>query len=156
MLLTASEEMESLDLQSTNRTCDSLQCYGWEVMDHTPCKTDLAATDFHLFWALIGKRFETNADVKQAVWHWLFLRWDKSPSATVGQMLNVDGENSEVWCAPSATCRPNPMHRSENKFSASECYLIVQRIRIMISTFLLFWVTWSITVIIINYKRKMS
>jgi hypothetical protein len=40
------EETESLDLRSANRICDSLRCYGWEVMEHTACKTDLAPTDF--------------------------------------------------------------------------------------------------------------
>ena len=73
--------MESLDLHSANRTCDSLRCYGWEVMDLTPCKTGFAPTDFRLFWAPIGKRFATNADMKQAVWNWLFLPWVKNPGA---------------------------------------------------------------------------
>lgn len=85
MLLKGSKEMESLDPHRVNRNCDSLRCYGWEVMDHTPCKIDLAPTDIHLFWAPFGRRLATNADVKQAVWRYLFCsgirapvpRWDK-------------------------------------------------------------------------------
>jgi hypothetical protein len=88
-------------------TSEWLRHYG-DVMGRRPYSRDVVSSDFHLFGFfekhLAGKRFATDADVKQAVTSWLqtldtslffngiqvFLvpRWDKC--------LNVNGDYVEV------------------------------------------------------------
>jgi hypothetical protein len=81
---------------------------------------NMGPSDFRIFGPrkkhLAGKRFATDAEVKQAVtcfpkfatylFYALVLRWDKC--------LNANGDNAEVWCVPCAihvTC----VLRSNNK-----------------------------------------
>jgi hypothetical protein len=49
--------------------------YGWKAVDHPSNSSYLTHSDFHLFGPLekhlSGKRFATDADVKQAVISWL-------------------------------------------------------------------------------------
>lgn len=109
---------------TVNRTCDSLRCCGWEVMDHTHHKTDLAPTDIHLFWAPFGKRLATNADVNQAVWRYFFYSGMKAP------LPRWD----KCWMSMAKTQRSDVRHllllghtqyiEVRIKLSTSECYLI--------------------------------
>jgi len=84
-------------LRVTTITCEWLRRCSWELMDHPLCSP------------LKGKRFATDADVKQAVTSWLrtiqsavsyavletlMSQWDAS--------LNVTGDNV-LWSVPSAT-----------------------------------------------------
>lgn len=50
---------------------DSLQCYGWEVINHPDCSLDLMPGDLQLFGTLkkhlVGKQFATGASMMQAV-----------------------------------------------------------------------------------------
>jgi len=68
----------------------------------------MGPSDFRIFWPrkkhLAGKRFATDAEVKQAVtcvptlstylFYALVPRWDKC--------LNANGDKAEVWCVPCA------------------------------------------------------
>jgi len=94
VILKGSKQMAITWPHTANHTCNWLQCYVWEVMDHPPCSPDLAPCHFHLFGPpkqpLAVKWFATDANVKEAVTSWLqtldtsfFLYWDANLHAMV-------------------------------------------------------------------------
>jgi histone-lysine N-methyltransferase SETMAR len=52
-----------------------LQEFGWEVFEHPAYSPDLAPNDFHLYPKLeeflVGRRFKSDEEVKDAVKEWL-------------------------------------------------------------------------------------
>ncbi|GFW53548.1 mariner Mos1 transposase [Trichonephila clavipes] len=58
-------------LHSTTATQNHIATLGWECLQHPPYNPDLAPNDFHLYPSLkknlTGRRFGSNAEVKQAV-----------------------------------------------------------------------------------------
>jgi hypothetical protein len=98
-LLKGSEEMESLDVPKRRVT-------RYRVMARR-LWTTLPAKPISLSLISICNEPRLERDWQQtptcSKLTLTFLQWDKSPSATVGQTLNVCGENTLVWFTPCAT-----------------------------------------------------
>ena len=56
-------------------TVETVQQMGFELLQHHPYSPDLAPSDYHIFGplkeALHGRRFTSDAEVKEAVRTWL-------------------------------------------------------------------------------------
>lgn len=106
------------------------------LWDHSPYSPRLAPSDFHLSGLLKkhldGKRFVTDANMKQAVTSWLvtldtvsFYHWDTILGAIIGQMLECQWWLH--WRPVYTICYPCVMYGSKSEQSSwweSVCYLI--------------------------------
>jgi len=122
VFLKVSEKLEITETHIAKKPCDWLRCYGWEIMDHAAYSPDLAPRAFHYFGPLktklVGKRFATDTEVKQAVTSWLqtigtdlWYVGETSFGVRSDQCSNVNEEYLEVWACTMYT----------SKFSASKC-----------------------------------
>lgn len=114
---------------TVNQTCEWLQHYRWEDMDHPPYSPNLMPSDFHycghLKQHLAGKKFATHANMKQGVTFWLqtlhtdFFYRDTSLREKVGKCWNISGDRWKY-----EVHHPLLMHHQVRiKFSASQCLL---------------------------------
>jgi hypothetical protein len=67
--------MEITGPQTANQTCNWLQCYSWEVMDHPSYSPLLHMLIFHLFATikkqLVGSHFTADINVKETLISWV-------------------------------------------------------------------------------------
>jgi len=66
---------ENAGPHTASHTVETINHLGFEVLEHTAYSPDLAPSNYHLFgplkYALRGRRFSTDKEVREAVHKWL-------------------------------------------------------------------------------------